>query len=100
MNQGDVVTQQFLATQQWGPKDVYKAAAQLPTLIQPDPDGLSGPQPFEPSWQKAAKDFFRDKVKEQLAKKIKASEAARSEAHGAKVAQEQGKANLPLIKHM
>lgn len=76
---GKVVVQQFIAEQRWGKKD-YQADPRQPVLNMPDPDGATGPQPFEPSWQKAANKFFREQIKEVLVNKLKEKESGGSPA--------------------
>lgn len=71
MDKSDIVTQYFSATPQRGNQNIYQASAQLPLLPLPDPEGSMGPQPFEPSWQKATNDFFKNLVRESLIKKNK-----------------------------
>lgn len=73
MDRHDTIPQQFVVIQHWGTRSVYQASIQTPALEIPNPEEQSGPTPFEPSWQKATKDFFRDLVKEILIKKIEKS---------------------------
>lgn len=75
MNRADVVTQQFIAVPRETTREFYQAVAQHPTLVIPDPEGHTGPQPFDSTWQKAVHKDFKERVKENLLKKIKATEA-------------------------
>lgn len=64
---------QIFSSQQWGSNDFYSALLQYPILLEPDPDGAYGPQPFDSSWQKATNKYFQDKVKEYVQKKAEES---------------------------
>lgn len=71
LDSGRIVVQQFLSEAQWGKKEY--PAERNPVLRMPQLDEAIGPQPFEPSWQKAANKFFRDQVKEVIINKVKES---------------------------
>ncbi len=71
---GTTVTQQFASMQ---PRGIYQADPHRPKLtIEPDPDGLTGPQPYEPDSQIAIKNFFKDRLRELLRKKETGIQAA------------------------
>ena len=77
----NMILQQFSSSQHTGEeKNIYLAAAELPTLQLPDPEGSLGPQPFEPSWQKAVNKFFREQIKDHLIKKNKETGNHQTEA--------------------
>ena len=70
-DQSNVVIQQFTKSEERGFKQPYLGSSGQPILPFPDPEGNSGPQPFEPSWKKAIDRFFKERVKEKLSEKMK-----------------------------
>lgn len=53
---------------QFGPKTIYEASIQIPELLPPDPEGLSGPQPYGSAEQKLIKQNISKQAVERLKK--------------------------------
>lgn len=61
-------TANVLGSQQLYAKIFYEAPAQVPILLQPDPDGQTGPQPYSIAEQRLVKKDFAKHIRELIAK--------------------------------